>query len=129
MRRGHRYCDRLLRARLVDEVPQLHSELAVTEPHGAAAAGLPRRLHQLDGGAHRRRNERKRVDGRSQRPFEAESMATVIATWHEEREDDLRPVNVFELHEHLVREHGYTRSSRRRRLLRGQRLRESPIFD
>jgi len=56
---------------------------------------------------HLRRSAEGATDGRSQRPFEAESMAAVIAAWHEERKDDRRPVNVLELHEHLVREYGY----------------------
>jgi len=56
---------------------------------------------------HLRRAAEGAEDGRSERPFEAESMAAVIAVWHEERKDDRRPVNVVELHEHLEREHGY----------------------
>jgi transposase len=61
---------------------------------------------------HLRRAAEGAVDGRSQRLFEAESMAAAIAAWHEERKGDRRPVNVLELHEHLVREHGYAGSYR-----------------
>ena len=37
---------------------------------------------------HLRRAAEGAVDGRSQRRFEAESMAAVIAAWHEERKDE-----------------------------------------
>lgn len=48
-------------------------------------------------------------DGRS-KPFKAEQVAERIRAWHEARKDDSRPVNLRELHEHLVTEAGYTGS-------------------
>lgn len=46
-------------------------------------------------------------DGRRDKPERAESVAEVIAAWHADREDEARPVNVADLHDHLVAEHGY----------------------
>jgi len=51
-------------------------------------------------------------DGRKDKPFKAESMAPAIAAWFAERADDERPVNVQDLWEHLVDEHGYTEGYR-----------------
>jgi hypothetical protein len=59
---------------------------------------------------HLRRAAEGAEDGRKDKPFKAEGVAAVIAAWHEERGDRrgrLRPVNVRELYEHLVAEHGY----------------------
>jgi len=56
---------------------------------------------------HLRRAAEGAVDGRGQRSFQAESMSAVIAAWHGERQGEKRPVNVQELHEHLVAEYGY----------------------
>jgi transposase len=46
-------------------------------------------------------------DGRRDKPERAEPVAEVIAAWHADREDEARPVNVADLHDHLVAEHGY----------------------
>lgn len=61
---------------------------------------------------HLRRAAAGAVDGRKDRPFEAESMAAVIAAWHAERAEAPRPVNVVELYEHLVADYGYAGSYR-----------------
>lgn len=50
------------------------------------------------------------VDGRSNKVFLAEGMASVIASWFEAHGDSKRPVNVRDLHDHLAAEHGYAGS-------------------
>jgi transposase len=59
---------------------------------------------------HLRRAQAQAGDGRKGKVFLAESHAAVIAGWFEAHADRPRPVNVQELYEHLVREHGYTGS-------------------
>lgn len=49
------------------------------------------------------------VDGRSEKPFRAEALHSVIAHWLEHAGSRLG-VNLQALHEHLVSEHGYTGS-------------------
>jgi len=61
---------------------------------------------------HLRRAVSGAKDGRRDRPYEAESVAAVIAAWHADRKDHDRPVNVRELYEHLVTEYGYASSYR-----------------
>ena len=56
---------------------------------------------------HLRRAAEGAVDGRSQRAYQAASMAAVIAGRHAERKGRCRPLNVLELYEHLVAEYGY----------------------
>ena len=59
---------------------------------------------------HLRRAQAQAEDGRKGKVFLAESHAAVIAGWFQAHADRARPVNVQELYEHLVREHGYTGS-------------------
>jgi len=61
---------------------------------------------------HLRRAADGAEDGRRLKPFQAEPMAKVIAAWHAQWGDPRRPVNVRELHEHLVSEYGYPGSYR-----------------
>ena len=56
---------------------------------------------------HLRRTASGAVDGRCDKPFKAEAMAEVIAAWFEEHGGDKRPVNVRDLYDHLLAEHGY----------------------
>jgi transposase len=56
---------------------------------------------------HLRRTASGAIDGRSTQPFRAEAVAPVITAWFDEHGKDKRPVNVKDLHEHLVAEHGY----------------------
>ena len=46
-------------------------------------------------------------DGRKDKPFKAEAVEEVIASWFAERAHSKRPVNVQELWEHLVDEYAY----------------------
>ena len=46
-------------------------------------------------------------DGRADKPQKAEAFSEVITQWFELRRENERPVNILELHEHLVAEHGY----------------------
>lgn len=50
---------------------------------------------------HLRRSAEGAEDGRQDKPQRAETLAEVIAAWHAERGDEVRPVNVMELWEHL----------------------------
>lgn len=59
---------------------------------------------------HLRRTASGAVDGRCGKPFKAEAMAGVIAAWFEEHGEDKRPVNVRDLYDHLLAEHGYAGS-------------------
>lgn len=59
---------------------------------------------------HLRRAQAQAGDGRKDKVFLAESHAAVIAGWFEAHAARPRPVNVQELYEHLVREHGYNGS-------------------
>lgn len=56
---------------------------------------------------HLRRAAKGGEDGRADKPFQAESMAAVVDAWHEAHADRERPVNVRDLHQHLVAEYGY----------------------
>lgn len=58
---------------------------------------------------HRRRAAEEVEDGRKNKRFKAETVAEVIRHWHEARREAgaKRPVNVQELYEHVVTEHGY----------------------
>lgn len=60
---------------------------------------------------HLRRAAEGAEDGRKDKAFKAECVASVIAAWYAERQDrgeeEPRPVNVQALYEHLVAEHGY----------------------
>ncbi len=46
-------------------------------------------------------------DGRADKPQKADEFSEVITHWFELRRENERPVNILELHEHLVTEHGY----------------------
>lgn len=61
---------------------------------------------------HLRRRAQGAADGRKDRSFKAESVAPVIDAWFAEHTGDERPVNVMDLWEHLVAEHGYTEGYR-----------------
>lgn len=61
---------------------------------------------------HLRRSAEGTEDGRKNRAFKAEALSQVIAAWHEARSDSERPINVQELHEHLVEDYEYEGSYR-----------------
>lgn len=52
------------------------------------------------------------ADGRANKAFKAEELSEVIEQWRQWRSELARPVNVQELHEHLVQEYGYQGSYR-----------------
>jgi transposase len=56
---------------------------------------------------HLRRTASGAIDGRSNKPFRAETVAPVITAWFDEHGEDKRPVNVRDLYDHLLAEHGY----------------------
>lgn len=60
---------------------------------------------------HLRRLEDGTEDGRRDKPFVAERYAVAIEDWVTTQRTD-RPINVRELHEHLVEEHDYAHSYR-----------------
>lgn len=61
---------------------------------------------------HLRRQAAGASDGREERAFKAEAVAPVIEAWFAEHAAAARPVNVMDLWEHLVSEHGYTEGYR-----------------
>jgi hypothetical protein len=56
---------------------------------------------------HLRRAAAGAEDGRREKVFKADCLSEAIASWVESSRDRARPVNVQELYEHLVSEHGY----------------------
>lgn len=56
---------------------------------------------------HLKRAESGAVDGRGNKEFKAGDFSEAIALWCEGHTQDDRPVNVRDLHEHLVEHHGY----------------------
>jgi len=88
--------------------------IEVLAEHGESRRSIARRLGVSEGTVryHLRRQGEEAVDGRSEKPFRAEAAAAVIADWFEQRRESLRPVNVVDLFEHLVAEHGYEGSYR-----------------
>ena len=99
--------------RVLAEKDQNHCEIARTL--GVMEGAVRYRLRRLKEGAR---------DGRADKPFQAEAYAEVIERWvrtHERSDESGRPVNVVELHEHLVEEHGY--EGHYRSLLRYMRAR------
>jgi transposase len=56
---------------------------------------------------HLRRTASGAIDGRCNKPFRAKAVAPVITAWFDEHGETKRPVNVKDLYEHLVAEHGY----------------------
>src|SRR5688500_11823213 len=53
---------------------------------------------------------RTEPDGRAEKPFAADGMATPIGAWVAEARARGAGLNLMELHEHLMAEHGYTGS-------------------
>lgn len=56
---------------------------------------------------HIKRAESGAVDGRGNKEFKAEAFSEVIDSWFEFRKESRRPVNVRDLHDHLVEQQGY----------------------
>jgi transposase len=56
---------------------------------------------------HLRRQASGEKDGRGNKAHKAAEFSEIIANWFASRSEDERPVNVLELHEHLVSEHCY----------------------
>lgn len=91
--------EEVVTVRVLAEKGQNHCEIARTV--GVTEGTVRYHLRRAGEGAE---------DGRKDKPFKAEAVAAVIAAWHAERRDRrgrARPVNVRELYEHLVAEHGY----------------------
>ena len=61
---------------------------------------------------HLRRSAEGAIDGRADKAFKADALSDVIDAWHAEPREDGRPVNLTDLYEHLVYEHGYEGSYR-----------------
>jgi len=96
--------------------PRLSKEevvsIQVLAKHEVRNTEIARQLGVTEGAVryHRRREASGAVDGRRNKPHRAREMAPVIAEWFAARSEDRRPVNVVELHEHLVSEFGYAGS-------------------
>lgn len=56
---------------------------------------------------HLRRQDESAEDGRRGKPFKAVRWAEPIEAWCQAHEPSSRPINVRDLHDHLVAEHGY----------------------
>ncbi len=98
-------------------VRRLREEIVTIEVlagRGESGRSIARRLGVSEGAVryHLRRRGREVHDGRKDRAFLAESAAELIDAWFAERRESQRPVNVLELYEHLVAEHGYVGSYR-----------------
>jgi transposase len=101
-------------------MPKLSEEekmtLRVLKDKGQSNRHVARLLDVTEGAVRYHQNRRKAglsdEDARRDKPFEAEAYATVIREWVDvhERSGSERPVNVKELHEHLVTDHGYPHS-------------------
>lgn len=59
---------------------------------------------------HLRRQAAGAADGRANKAFKAAEVAEAVAAWFESHKQSKRPVNVRDLHEHLLAEHGYAGS-------------------
>lgn len=83
--------------------------LRVLKERGMKNTEIARTLGVTEGAVryHARRAASNAVDGRAGKPRKAESFGPVIEAWVDHRSDGRRPINVRELHEHLVREHSY----------------------
>ena len=83
--------------------------IRVLAEHGVPNTEVARQLGVTEGAVryHRRRQELGLEDGRRGKPFRASDLAEVIGHWFDERSDSKRPVNVLELFDHLVTDHGY----------------------
>lgn len=88
--------------------------IRVLAEKGENHCAIARRLGVTEGTVryHLRRAAEGAEDGRADKPFEAEAVAELIRSWHEERREAARPVNVVDLWEHLVAEHDYEGSYR-----------------
>jgi transposase len=83
--------------------------IGVLAEKGQSNLAIARQLGVTEGTVryHRRRIEEGAEDGRRDKPRKAEAVAAVIGAWFEARKEAERPVNVEDLYEHLVAEHGY----------------------
>lgn len=88
--------------------------IGVLAKQGQNHCEIARTLRVTEGAVryHLKRRAEGAVDGRSQRPYKAASVARVIDEWVSAAEGSRRPVNVQELYEHLVGEYGYRGSYR-----------------
>lgn len=59
---------------------------------------------------HLRRTASGATDGRSAQPYRAETVEPAISAWFEAYGEAKRPVNVKDLYDHLIAEHGYAGS-------------------
>ena len=81
--------------------------IQVLAEKGMRKTEIARRLGVTEGNVRYHIRRRGAVDGRKNKRFLAEGWARVIDLWVEAHEDQPRPVNVLDLFEHLVGEHGY----------------------
>lgn len=77
--------------------------------HAVPNTAIARMLGVVEGTLryHRRRAAAGALDGRADKAFKAAHLAAVIESWWTLHEEALRPGNLHELHEWLVREHGF----------------------
>lgn len=86
--------------------------IAVLKEKGAPKRAIARTLGVTEGAVryHLRRRAEGAVDGRREKVFKATTVGGLIERWVQARAGAPRPVNVRELYEHLLREHGYSGS-------------------
>jgi transposase len=88
-----------------EEIVTIH----VLAEKGETKSAIARILGVCEGTVryHLKRLAECKKDGRKDKTRKAEAVSNAIAHWHETRQDDARPVNVLDLYEWLVAEHGY----------------------
>jgi len=88
--------------------------IQVLADKGVPKRQIARQLGVTDGGVryHIARGEAGATDGRADKAKKADAVAAPIEAWVAAHADTSRPINIKELHEHLVTEHGYAGSSK-----------------
>lgn len=83
--------------------------IKVLAEKGQPKTAIARQLGVTEGTVryHLQRAAQGKTDGRKDRSFKAAEFREPIAAWFEAHEDDARPVNIRDLHEHLEAEHEY----------------------
>ena len=105
--------------------------IRVLAEKGMRKTAIARRLGVTEGTVRYHVKRRGAEDGRKNKRFLAEGWARVIVLWVEAHEDRPRPVNVLDLFEYLVGEHGYpgsTKSLLRYAAVEGIKMANCPLL-
>ena len=96
--------------------PRLSAEeivtLGVLSEKRVSNCAIARQLGVTEGTVRYHLRRKGAPDGRANKVFKAEELSGVIEHWRQWRSDLSRPINVQELHEHLLQEYGYEGSYR-----------------